>query len=181
MRHAARRGWCATLILDRPAPPPGRIRWLAPEEANRLIAACSDHFRPLVFLFWTGARIGEALWLDWREVDLIRRHVIFIDTKNGEIVASRPCTLVSLPSWRIFPIGTVRCFGCDMASPTPAFGGAAWGVSDGIRKALALADVPASRSSRPTIAATAGRLGTTRQTAISVRCRSLVAGKPLPW
>jgi integrase len=41
--------------------------------------------RPLVtFLLYTGARAGEALGLDWRNVDLARRHVTFIDTKNGE-------------------------------------------------------------------------------------------------
>src|SRR4051812_34848386 len=31
-----------------------------------------------------GARIGEALWLDWRNVDLARRHVAFPHTKNGD-------------------------------------------------------------------------------------------------
>ena len=31
----------------------------------------ADHLRPLViFMLYTGARIGEALWLDWRDVDL---------------------------------------------------------------------------------------------------------------
>jgi hypothetical protein len=33
--------------------------------ADRLIEACSEHLRPLViFLLYTGVRIGEALWLD---------------------------------------------------------------------------------------------------------------------
>jgi integrase len=41
--------------------------------------------RPLVtFLLYTGARAGEALWLDWRDVDLTRAHVSFIKTKNRE-------------------------------------------------------------------------------------------------
>ena len=35
-------------------------------------------------MFYTGARAGEALWLDWRNVDLTRSHVIFVNTKNGE-------------------------------------------------------------------------------------------------
>jgi integrase len=40
---------------------------------------------PLVtFLLYTGARVSEALYLDWREVDLARRRVVFLDTKNGE-------------------------------------------------------------------------------------------------
>jgi len=85
LRHAAKRGLCSMPVLERPKLPPGRVRWLLVEEADRLIEACGDHLRPLViFLIYTGARAGEALWLDWRDVDLGRRHVMFIDTKNGE-------------------------------------------------------------------------------------------------
>src|SRR5262249_45320990 len=65
--------------------PSGRVRWLDVEEADRLIKACSVHLRPLViFMLYTGARASEALWLNWRNVDLARRHVMFIGTKNGE-------------------------------------------------------------------------------------------------
>jgi integrase len=85
LRHAARRGLCSPLILERPQSSPERVRWLTPVEANRLIDACAHHLRPLViFLLYTGARVGEALWLDWRDVDLKRRHVTFPKTKNGE-------------------------------------------------------------------------------------------------
>jgi len=38
----------------------------------------------VIFLLYTGARVGEALWLDWREVDLARAHVSFPKTKNGD-------------------------------------------------------------------------------------------------
>ena len=37
-----------------------------------------------MFLLYTGARAGEALWLDWDNVDLDRPHVTFPKTKNGE-------------------------------------------------------------------------------------------------
>jgi integrase len=85
LRHAAKRGLCAMPMLERPKSAPKRPRWLPPKEADLLIETCSDHLRPLVlFLIYTGARIGEALWLDWRDVDLGRRHVTFADTKNGE-------------------------------------------------------------------------------------------------
>jgi integrase len=85
LRHAAKRGWCATPIFERPKTPMPRVRSLTLEEANRLIDACGDHLRPLVtFLIYTGARAGEALWLDWRDVDLERAHVTFRKTKNGE-------------------------------------------------------------------------------------------------
>jgi len=85
LRHAARRGWSSTPIIERPKTPRPRVRSLTLDEANRLIDACGDHLRPLViFLIYTGARAGEALWLDWRDVDLDRGHVIFPKTKNGE-------------------------------------------------------------------------------------------------
>jgi integrase len=85
LHHAAKRGWCAPPIIERPSTPPGRIRWLRIDEADALIAACSDHLRPLViFMLYTGARTGEALWLDWRDVDLTRAQVTFRDTKNGD-------------------------------------------------------------------------------------------------
>ena len=61
------------------------MRWLKLEEADALIQAASPHLRPLImFLLYTGARIGEALWLEWRNVDLARAHVSFIKTKNTE-------------------------------------------------------------------------------------------------
>lgn len=83
--HAAKRGWCARPIIERPAASPPRVRWLTYDEAERLIAACSKHFSPLIiFLLYTGARVGEALWLDWKNVDLGRAHVTFPKTKNGE-------------------------------------------------------------------------------------------------
>jgi integrase len=85
LMHAAQRGLCPPLILKRPAPSPLRINWITLPEADRLIEACSDHLRPLItFLLYTGARVGEALWLNWRYVDLTRGHVTFPKTKNGE-------------------------------------------------------------------------------------------------
>ena len=85
LKHAAKRGWCAPLIVERPDVSAAAINWLTLDEADRLISACGDHLRPLVlFMIYTGARIGEALWLDWRNVDLARRHVVFPNTKNGD-------------------------------------------------------------------------------------------------
>lgn len=85
LHHAARKRWCDKPVLARPKEPKGRIRWVTHEEAERLIEVAAPHLRPLVvLLFSTGARISEALYLDWRNVDLERAHVEFIDTKNGE-------------------------------------------------------------------------------------------------
>ena len=85
MHHAARKQWCSKIVVARPEQPKGRVRWITYEEAERLISSAAPHLRPLViFLLSTGARISEALYLDWRQVDLDRAHVIFLDTKNEE-------------------------------------------------------------------------------------------------
>jgi integrase len=85
LNHAAKRGLCARKTVERPPQPKGRVRWITFDEAERLLSACSPHLRPLVmFLLGTGARMSEALYLDWREVDLAGAHVTFLDTKNGE-------------------------------------------------------------------------------------------------
>lgn len=84
INKAASLGHCAPIKLTRPKLPKGRVRWLTHAEAFRLIEACPPHLKTLVlFLFHTGARMGEALWLDWRHVDLQRAQVQFLDTKNG--------------------------------------------------------------------------------------------------
>jgi integrase len=85
LQHAARKGWCPRPVFSRPKMSKVAMRWLKADEAERLIEACSPHLQPLViFLLYTGARAGEALWLDWSNVDLKRRHVTFPKTKNGD-------------------------------------------------------------------------------------------------
>ncbi len=85
LHHAAVNGLCEHRPIKRPKQPKGRTRWLRHEEAERLIDACADHLAPLVvFMLYTGARVSEALYLDWNEIDLPRGRVAFLDTKNGE-------------------------------------------------------------------------------------------------
>ena len=49
-----------TRNIRRPKAPPGIVRWLAQDEARRLIAACSPHLRPLVmFLLHTEPASGR--------------------------------------------------------------------------------------------------------------------------
>ena len=56
-----------------------------PAQAERLVAAASDRLKPLViFLLGTGARAGEALALEWPDVDLVGRRAIFWQTKSGK-------------------------------------------------------------------------------------------------
>ena len=51
----------------------------------RLLDAAAHHLRPLLaFAMDTGGRRSELLKLDWLNVDLDRKVVIFTETKNGE-------------------------------------------------------------------------------------------------
>ena len=50
---AARRGWCAAPLIERPRASEERIRWLTLEEANRLLDACSPHLQPLLLFLLT--------------------------------------------------------------------------------------------------------------------------------
>ncbi len=85
IRHAAERKWCEPLIVRRPSPTPGVVRWLRLVEADALISAAAIHLKPLLMaLFYTGARIGELLWLDWKHIDLGRNHLTIPRSKNGE-------------------------------------------------------------------------------------------------
>jgi len=83
LHHAEKRGWCSTITLEWPAPNEGIVRWLSKAEAHKLIRE-GRHIKPLLmFIFYTGCRISEALDLQLQDLDLDRRHVQFIDTKNG--------------------------------------------------------------------------------------------------
>jgi integrase len=85
MTHAVKRRLCDKPAFERPSQPRGRVRWLTFEETDRLLAGCAPHLAPLVtFMLFTGCRVGEALALDWRDVDLSRAHASFLDTKNGD-------------------------------------------------------------------------------------------------
>jgi len=65
--------------------PPGRLRYLTREEAQRLLADCKSHIRPIVSVALnTGMRRGEILKLKWDDVDLRNGFLLAKDTKNGE-------------------------------------------------------------------------------------------------
>jgi integrase len=84
LHHARRLGWCEVPHLIAPRSSPGRTLFLLPAEAERLIAATAPHTQALlIFLIGTGARMSEAVELEWRDVDLIGARAIFWVTKNG--------------------------------------------------------------------------------------------------
>lgn len=90
LHHGARKKWCDKPVIARPAVPEGRVRWVTYEEAERLIEAASPHLRPLViFLFSTGARLSEALYLDWRQVDLSGGQVALVNTEAGGVAGTK--------------------------------------------------------------------------------------------
>ncbi|MGO3517997.1 MAG: tyrosine-type recombinase/integrase [Acetobacter cibinongensis] len=71
LEFGAIQGWC-----DRPAFAPISIqqkskKFLRPEEASLLVQNAAPHLQPLIiFLIGTGARMSEALDLQWKDVDL---------------------------------------------------------------------------------------------------------------
>lgn len=69
--------------------PRGRVRFLSPEERQRLLAACkvskdTSLYTLVVLALATGGRQQELLALRWPDVDLERGTVTFHQNKNGE-------------------------------------------------------------------------------------------------
>lgn len=99
MRFAAGQGWCDLVTFPRRAENNARDRWLTVEEVEALIRSAAPHVRPLLaFLVQTGARMAEALELDWRDVDLAGRWAVFRRTKRGEPrgIPLSPCAVAAL-------------------------------------------------------------------------------------
>lgn len=99
LNHGAARKWCDHPKFGRPSVPQAVTRFLTPAQALALIAGAADHLKPLLmFLVCTGARLSEALDLDWADVDLPAARVRFRESKNGEdrIAALPPAAIADL-------------------------------------------------------------------------------------
>ena len=111
LRHAADRGWTTSSRIATPRIADGRTRYLLPDEAERLLAAAAPHLRPLlIFLLGAGARMSEAIYLDWRDVDLTGARAIFWAdrTKGGKRrVATLPPRVVGALGALTHPEGPV--------------------------------------------------------------------------
>jgi integrase len=84
LNHAAKRKWCDIPKFEIPQQASSRIAFLRPDQVTALIREAAPHLRPLlVLLVATGARLSEALELQWPDVDLFAGQVVFRDTKNG--------------------------------------------------------------------------------------------------
>jgi len=68
-----------------PTLPPGRKRFLTPEELRAILDHCDEWLRGLVLvLVLTGLRRSELLKLRWRDVDLKHETLTLGVTKNGD-------------------------------------------------------------------------------------------------
>lgn len=87
MLHAHRRGWGPAPAFDVPRIKRTAPAFLTPVQAEALIACAAPHLQPLLrFLLCAGCRLGEALKLDWRSVDLMGARATLWEgeTKSGE-------------------------------------------------------------------------------------------------
>lgn len=98
LEFAAIRRWCDRPAFATPKIPKRRTNYLRPDEVDRLIQAATPHLRPLIiFLVGTGARLSEALELEWRDVDLRgKRAVVWQKQGNERRVDLPPCVIRSL-------------------------------------------------------------------------------------
>ncbi|HKM74584.1 MAG TPA: site-specific integrase [Stellaceae bacterium] len=100
LRHAADLGWYEAPRLKSPKIGAARTLCLLPEEAEGLVEAAAPHLRPLLLFCSAPARMAEAVYLEWRDVDLVGARAIFWKTKNGtrRNAALPPRTVAALAS-----------------------------------------------------------------------------------
>jgi integrase len=85
LHHAYKLGWCDPPHIVAPRENQGRTLFFLPGDVDLLLDAAAPHLGPLlVFLVGTGARMSEALELEWRDVDLTGARAIFWHTKTGK-------------------------------------------------------------------------------------------------
>lgn len=91
--------------------PPARKGFLTIQKFQELLAALPDHLRPLIlFLYWCGVRLGEALQIDWTQVDLSSALIRLEEdqTKNAEArIVPLPPVLIEILSRREPKVGRV--------------------------------------------------------------------------
>lgn len=80
--------------------PPARQGFLELKKFEELVGLLPTHLHPLItFLYYDGVRLGEALQIEWPQVDLERRIIRLHETKNDEPrVVPLPSVLVMLLS-----------------------------------------------------------------------------------
>lgn len=92
LKHILNRAVAWRYIRETPAkgipnvtPPPGRVRYLSPEERCAILQSARPELRLCIqAALQTGARRGELVALRWSDIDMKTRTVTFANTKNGE-------------------------------------------------------------------------------------------------
>jgi integrase len=85
INHAAKRGLCSPIRIARFKVPKAEKRVADMEWLRAFMAQSSPHLGALAqFMAMTGARISDAVALDWSDVNLQRRTAVLRDTKNGD-------------------------------------------------------------------------------------------------
>lgn len=104
LNFAARRKWCDVPKFDVPPQNKPRVAFLLPDQVTSLIQNAAAHLRPLLaFCLFTGARMSEALELQWDEVDLAAGRVVLAKTKSKftrryDMPPAAIATLSAIPS-----------------------------------------------------------------------------------
>jgi integrase len=75
--------------VRKPTPERGRVRFLSPQEQQRLLLACEASPNPhllsiVIVALSTGARMSEILTLTWSQIDFKQKAIRLEHTKNGE-------------------------------------------------------------------------------------------------
>lgn len=85
INHSAKRGLCAPIRIERFFVPKHQPAVATMDWLNRFMDAASPHLAALAcFMAMTGARVSEAIRLDWEDVDLGARIALLRKTKNGD-------------------------------------------------------------------------------------------------
>ncbi|WP_252350171.1 tyrosine-type recombinase/integrase [Gluconobacter cerinus] len=85
MEFAAIRQWCERPAFSTPKIAKRRTNYLQPDEVDRLISSAAPHLRPLIiFLVGTGARLSEALELEWKDVDIRGKRAVVWQKQGNE-------------------------------------------------------------------------------------------------
>lgn len=119
----------------------GRTRFLDDDERKRLMEATKAHSNPdlhpaVLLAITTGMRKGEILGLRWPQIDLKRRTILLVDTKNGD---TRTVPIPQIAADVLEARGKVRSLADDRVFREPHDFDRAW------RQALEAAEVTGCR------------------------------------